>query len=469
MSLALSTSKITSPKSGTNCFKNQASFLTWEARSRDTLEVKRCYVDVTGGDLIAGILLSQIIYWHLPNEQGQPRLKIERDGEKWLAKKREDWWDECRITPKQFDSAIKLLESKNLIKTARYKFGNAPTKHIRIDWDNFLSALTQVIQAPSLAPEHIKTLVASGENENDNFPKGEIPKKVISENGKFPKSEIPKKVISKKLKFHFPKRLSSNFLKGKKPYIDTEITTEITSQTTSFPSSQSETRLPDRQEGERGVKKNHNEEKELIPESLTSLSKKSESSPQTDIPSRGHNTAAGSFEKIEQQNKSSQQDPFLSNRTFIPAKGTYKSNSTDPWMKSANMPNEEFAIWLFDKRYKAQGKMLSDAKAEIRNNFERASDLWSEFLAEKQPTSSTTSKASCEFSPIGYFANRSLDWHKATFNELLDRMDEVGKDKAIASFSSRYDQQDPGATLKWLDWLKLTHPQMYVYLHPQAA
>ena len=61
MSLTLNTPKITSPKSGTNCLKNQASFLTWEVRSRDTLEVKRCYVDVAGGDLIAGILLSQII------------------------------------------------------------------------------------------------------------------------------------------------------------------------------------------------------------------------------------------------------------------------------------------------------------------------------------------------------------------------------------------------------------------------
>ncbi len=58
MSLTLNTLKITSPKSGTNCFKNQASFLAWESRSRDTIEVKRCYVDVAGGDLIAGILLT---------------------------------------------------------------------------------------------------------------------------------------------------------------------------------------------------------------------------------------------------------------------------------------------------------------------------------------------------------------------------------------------------------------------------
>jgi hypothetical protein len=105
-----------------NWLTDQNSFLAWESRSRDTIEVKRCYVDVAGGDLIAGILLSQIIYWHLPDHEGQPRLRIERQGYKWLAKKRDDWWKECRITPKQFDTAIKLLESKNLIVTALYKY-----------------------------------------------------------------------------------------------------------------------------------------------------------------------------------------------------------------------------------------------------------------------------------------------------------------------------------------------------------
>lgn len=36
-------------------------FLLWEVRSRDSIKVKRCYIDVAQ-DLEAGVLLSQIIY-----------------------------------------------------------------------------------------------------------------------------------------------------------------------------------------------------------------------------------------------------------------------------------------------------------------------------------------------------------------------------------------------------------------------
>lgn len=178
--------------------------------------------------------------------------------------------------------------------------------------------------------------------------------------------------------------------------------------------------------------------------------------------------AAESFDFIEQSNQGSRQDPFLNNRTFIPAKGTYKSSSTDPWMETANMPNVEFAQWLFDKRYKQiPGKMISDAKAEIRNNFERASDLWQEFQTEKstkQPDSELESS-----SPKGYYSNRSTDWHKATFSELLDRADEVGISIATANFSTRYDQQHTGATAGWLNWLQTNYPQIYAHLHQQVA
>ncbi len=73
---------------------------------------------------------------------------------------------------------------------------------------------------------------------------------------------------------------------------------------------------------------------------------------------------------------------------------------------------------------------------------------WSQVVKPSAIPEPTTQQKLDETQPIGYYSNRSLDWHKATFSELLDRMDEVGKDKAIASFSSRYDQQNPGATLK---------------------
>lgn len=46
------------------------NFLLWEMRSRDCIKVKRCYIDVAQ-DLEAGVLLSQIIYWHLPDKEGE--------------------------------------------------------------------------------------------------------------------------------------------------------------------------------------------------------------------------------------------------------------------------------------------------------------------------------------------------------------------------------------------------------------
>jgi hypothetical protein len=126
---------------------DRKQFLLYERASRDTIDVKRAYIDMAG-DLVAGIVLSQIVYWHLPNRQGEDRLAVERDGHKWLAKKREDWWQECRVTPKQADRALQILSEKGLIETKLYKFAGAPTKHVRLVWDRFLGAFeTTVLEA----------------------------------------------------------------------------------------------------------------------------------------------------------------------------------------------------------------------------------------------------------------------------------------------------------------------------------
>jgi hypothetical protein len=117
------------------------NFLLWEMRSRDCIKVKRCYIDVAS-DLEAGILLSQIIYWHLPDKEGEQKLTVQRNGHWWLAKAREDWWNECRLTPKQFDRAIRHLEAKHLVVAQVYKWRSANTKHIRVDWAGLLQALS---------------------------------------------------------------------------------------------------------------------------------------------------------------------------------------------------------------------------------------------------------------------------------------------------------------------------------------
>jgi hypothetical protein len=116
-----------------------SQFLLWERSSRDSLDVKRVYIDMAG-DLVAGVVLSQIVYWHLPSRDGRARLQVEREGKLWLAKGREEWWDECRISPKQADRALEALEVRGLIEVKLFKFGRAPRKHIRIREEAFLEA-----------------------------------------------------------------------------------------------------------------------------------------------------------------------------------------------------------------------------------------------------------------------------------------------------------------------------------------
>lgn len=105
-------------------------FIRWEVASRDTIEVKRIYVDLAG-DLAAGVLLSQIIYWYLPSKADDlPKVRILKEGKLWLAKSRKDWWEECRLTPDQVDRCLSILEKRGLITKKVFKFSGDPTTHI---------------------------------------------------------------------------------------------------------------------------------------------------------------------------------------------------------------------------------------------------------------------------------------------------------------------------------------------------
>lgn len=120
-------------------------FLLWEATSRDTIDFKKIYVDMAD-DLVAGLLLSQIVYWYLPNKQGESKLRVHKDGYDWIAKGREDWYEEIRISPKQFDRAAKILEDKGMIAKTNYRFNAMRTVHIRLKQDEFMAAWAAQIE-----------------------------------------------------------------------------------------------------------------------------------------------------------------------------------------------------------------------------------------------------------------------------------------------------------------------------------
>lgn len=120
-------------------------FLSWERASRDTIDFKVAYVDMADGDLVAGLLLSQIVFWFLPKRDGTSKCSIERDGYLWIAKKVEDWWEECRIKRDAARRALDVLVSAGIVETRVLKFNGTPTTHIRIIEDGFMSAWSRIV------------------------------------------------------------------------------------------------------------------------------------------------------------------------------------------------------------------------------------------------------------------------------------------------------------------------------------
>ncbi|MEH2076502.1 MAG: helix-turn-helix domain-containing protein [Nostoc sp.] len=242
--------------------------------------------------------------------------------------------------------------------------------------------------------------------------------------------------------------------------------------------------------------------KEPTPKLSTSLLKKSESLQQTDNPSCRPTIAAVSFDKNEQSNKLKKPkfqsiedlidmvllDPSIMATDSLPA--VYRTeikmrNWRFPWRTSSRdkiyqtcdrrlveLIAKHRAKWSESESWQEKIPTVLKSIGNLESSkagLEELMGYWSQIVEPEATSESTKQHKPDEKQLIGYFANRSLDWHKSTFSEFLDRVDEVGEDKARVSFSTRYDQQSPGATDKWLEWIKLTHPSMYLHLHSNAA
>jgi len=151
----------------------KATFLAWERTSRDTIDFKRIYVDICD-DLISGLVLSQIIYWHLPDANGKTKLRINHNGELWIAKTRREWWDEIRVGPRQLDRALVILEKHSLVETAVYRFNGSPTKHIRLIYETLLPGINNLSINPPKNPYLLLDGTENGNNESGISPIGDM-------------------------------------------------------------------------------------------------------------------------------------------------------------------------------------------------------------------------------------------------------------------------------------------------------
>jgi len=151
-----------------------ASFLKEEAIVRDVIAVRRVYLRIAG-DLAAGVMLSQIIYWFLDDQNGNKKTTIHFEGEDWIAKRLEDWETECFLSPDQARRCLGLLRDRGLIVTANRKFNGSPTTHIRIVKDALIRAYREG-GTPNGSGEKPKTDM--GENPSGS---GEKPKTINKE------------------------------------------------------------------------------------------------------------------------------------------------------------------------------------------------------------------------------------------------------------------------------------------------
>jgi hypothetical protein len=98
------------------------------------------YADLAG-DVIAGLLLSQIVYWHGDDKNGVDRRRVKREGWLWVAKSYAEWYEELRLSKYQAMRALGKLERRGFIETRVFKWAGVPTKHVRVCWDKFTPAL----------------------------------------------------------------------------------------------------------------------------------------------------------------------------------------------------------------------------------------------------------------------------------------------------------------------------------------
>ena len=129
-------------------------WLASEDAAHDCLNVRRIYVDICQGDLHAAHLLTQILYYSLPTKVGKTLL-VARDGYLWLAKRYEDWWDECRVNANTARKKIALLEELGLIHTAVFKCNGDPIKHIRVDLGVLETLLKNYIDMKTITDKNL--------------------------------------------------------------------------------------------------------------------------------------------------------------------------------------------------------------------------------------------------------------------------------------------------------------------------
>lgn len=130
-------------------------WLEGDITTSESLNIKLIYIDMFDS-LVDGAIFSRIMFWTAPNKRGRPKLTIQKksplDGKKhyWLAKRYEDWWDECRVPERTARAAIKRMVKLGLLEKQIWHFQGSPVVHVRVVAERFRE-LVQAVQNGTIA------------------------------------------------------------------------------------------------------------------------------------------------------------------------------------------------------------------------------------------------------------------------------------------------------------------------------
>lgn len=89
---------------------------------------------VVGGDVVVGLLLSQLYRCsETYSQKGKDKKTIERDGFRWIAKTHAEFQNETGLTRKQQLRASALLRRLGIIETRVMHFNGIPMNHWRLN------------------------------------------------------------------------------------------------------------------------------------------------------------------------------------------------------------------------------------------------------------------------------------------------------------------------------------------------
>lgn len=113
----------------------------------DDIRIDRITLNITK-DLGTASVLTRLAYWFSPSRRSKKETKttIFKDGKHWIAKKDEDWFEECGVSAKQMRRIKKELQELGCVKTETWKFYGNPTTHFNLNYEKYYELYMEEIQ-----------------------------------------------------------------------------------------------------------------------------------------------------------------------------------------------------------------------------------------------------------------------------------------------------------------------------------